>query len=180
MTHASGPAGRAPLAEAAGRGAPGRTNGANGAPVATHYLYPGELVATSESRVISTVLGSCVSVGLWDGTTRSGGLNHFLLPHDTQEGGTSFRFARSAMEALLSRMLALGCEARDLTARLVGGAAQFAGREDRLSIGEQNVGVAARFLDELGIPVVVREVGGTRGRKLVFDVGTGKVWVKTL
>jgi chemotaxis protein CheD len=153
---------------------------ARAAPVPTHYLYPGELVATSESRVISTVLGSCVAACLWDGTTHSGGLNHFLLPHEAGAGGSSGRFARSAMEALLAHMLALGCEARNLTARLVGGASQFEGRADRASIGEQNVGVATRFLEEAGIPVVRRDVGGARGRRLVFDVGSGDVWVRTL
>ncbi len=175
MTDAPGAAAGTPVAEAAG----GRPPGPNGSPFATHYLYPGELLATAEARVISTVLGSCVAVCFWDATTRTGGLNHFLLPHDTKESG-ALRFARPALEVLLSRMHALGCETRNLTARLVGGASQFESAGDRISIGQQNVGVATRFLDDAGIPVVLRDVGGTRGRKLVFDVGSGSVWVKTL
>ncbi len=177
MTGSAGADGRTPLLGGAGGRASG---GPNGVPVATHYLYPGDLLATSEARVISTVLGSCVAVCFWDGTRRTGGLNHFLLPHDAKETGASFRFGRPAMGALLSRMLDLGCEVRNLTARVVGGAAQFEGAGSRISIGEQNVGLATRFLDETGIPVVLREVGGARGRKLVFDVATGNLWVRTL
>ena len=176
MTDAPGAVGTTSLYEAGGR----RTSrGLNGAPVAMHYLYPGDLLATAEARVISTVLGSCVAVCLWDARTRAGGLNHFLLPHDTRESG-AYRFARPAMEVLLSRMHALGSETRNLTARVLGGASQFESTSERLSIGQQNVGVATRFLDDARIPVVLSDVGGTRGRKVVFDVESGNVWVKTL
>lgn len=144
------------------------------------YLYPGELVATSDPSVISTVLGSCVSVCLLDPVTRCGGANHFLLPHLTRGDGSSCRFGRTAMETLFSRMLSLGCQKRNLTARVFGGAAQFEVIGDRISIGQQNVQVATRFLEDEGIPILAREVGGSRGRKLVFHTETGDVFVKTL
>jgi chemotaxis protein CheD len=144
------------------------------------YLYPGELVATSDPSVISTVLGSCVCVCLLDPVTRSGGANHFLLPHLTRGDGSSCRFGRTAMETLLSRMLSLGCQKSHLTARLFGGASQFEPSSDRISIGQQNVQVATRFLEDEGIPILAREVGGSRGRKLVFHTEPGHVFVKTL
>ena len=151
-----------------------------GRQVPSVYLYPGELVATSDPSVISTVLGSCVSVCLLDQVTRSGGANHFLLPHLTRGDGSSCRFGRTAMEMLFSRMLSLGCQKRNLTARLFGGASQFEVSGDRISIGQQNVQVATRFLEDEGIPILAQEVGGTRGRKLVFHTETGDVFVKTL
>lgn len=144
------------------------------------YLYPGELVVTSNPSVISTVLGSCVSVCLLDPVTRSGGANHFLLPHLTRGDGSSCRFGGTAMEMLIARMLSLGCQKRNLTARIFGGASQFEGSRDRISIGQQNVQVATRFLEDEGIPILVQEVGGSRGRKLVFHTDTGDVFVKTL
>ena len=144
------------------------------------YLYPGELIATSDPSVISTVLGSCVSVCLLDPVTRSGGANHFLLPHLTTGDGSSCRFGRTAMEMLVARMLSLGCQKRNLTARMFGGASQFEVSSDRISIGQQNVQVATRFLEEEEIPILVQEVGGSRGRKLVFHTETGDVFVRTL
>jgi chemotaxis protein CheD len=151
-----------------------------GLQVPSVYLYAGELIATSEPSMISTVLGSCVSVCLLDPVTRSGGANHFLLPYLTKGDGSSFRFGGTAMEMLLTRMLSLGCQKRNLTARMFGGASQFQGSRERVSIGEQNVQVATRFLEEQGIPTLVREVGGARGRKLVFHTETGDIFVRTL
>lgn len=144
------------------------------------YLHPGELIATSDPSVISTVLGSCVSVCLLDPVTRSGGVNHFLLPYLTRGDGSSSRFGRTAMEMLFTRMLSLGCQKRNLTARIFGGASQFEASRDRISIGQQNVQVATRFLEDEGIPILAQEVGGARGRKLVFHTETGDVFVRTL
>ncbi len=155
-------------------------NFSGGLPVSSVYLHPGELIATSDPSMISTVLGSCVCVCFSDPVTRSGGANHFLLPHLTRGDGSSCRFGRTAMEVLLTQMLALGCQKRNLTARMFGGASQFEGSRDRISIGQQNVQVATRFLEEQGIPILVREVGGARGRKLVFHTDTGDIFVRTL
>ena len=152
----------------------------NGRQVPSVYLYPGELIATSDPSVISTVLGSCVCVCLLDPVTRSGGANHFLLPHLTRGDGSSCRFGRTAMETLVGRMLSLGCQKRNLTARMFGGASQFEVSGGRISIGQQNVQVATRFLEDEGIPILVQEVGGSRGRKLSFHTETGDVFVRTL
>lgn len=178
MADAPTVAGRAPAIAARNGYVPDVSGGSRR--VSSVYLYPGELIATSDPSVISTVLGSCVSVCLLDPVTRSGGANHFLLPHLTRGDGSSCRFGRTAMETLVTRMLSLGCQKRNLTARMFGGASQFAVAGDRISIGQQNVQVATRFLEDEGIPIHVQEVGGSRGRKLVFHTETGDVFVRTL
>ena len=48
------------------------------------YLHPGGLWAEPCAATITTVLGSCVSVCLWDPERALGGINHFVLPR----GGT--------------------------------------------------------------------------------------------
>jgi chemotaxis protein CheD len=157
-----------------------RPGGANGDRPASVYLYPGDWLASADALVVSTVLGSCVAVCLWDHETRSGGLNHFVLPYASREDGAPCRFGPSAMELLLEKVLALGCERRNLTARMFGGASQFAPSSERVPIGAQNVAVATRFLEEAGIPLVESQVGGTRGRRVVFSIATGDVAVKNL
>ena len=42
-------------------------------------VEPGEYFATNEKLVLSTLLGSCVSVCLYDAVNRVIGMNHFLL-----------------------------------------------------------------------------------------------------
>ena len=45
------------------------------------YLHAGHMVMSREPCRVTTVLGSCVAVGLWDPSSGVGGVNHFLLPH---------------------------------------------------------------------------------------------------
>ena len=100
----------------------------------------------SSSRPFSGPASACAS-GSGD---ESGGANHFLLPYLTRGDGSSCRFGPTAMETLAPEMLALGCEKRNLTARMFGGRVAVRGSGGRVSIGAQNVAVAARFLEERG------------------------------
>jgi chemotaxis protein CheD len=144
------------------------------------YLYPGEVFASAEPRVISTILGSCVAVFLGDEVTRAGGSNHFLLPHLISGDSSSSRFGVVAMRVLLEKLLALGCEKRNLRAKVFGGASQFENASGRVPIGQLNVRLAIRILEDEGIPVVARETGGARGRKVIIHTDTGDVWVRQL
>jgi chemotaxis protein CheD len=112
--------------------------------------------------------------------TRTGGANHYLLPHLITGDGNSPRFGIVAMRLLEEKLLALGCERRNLRAKVFGGACQFVDPEGRASIGQQNVRLALRTLDDAGIPVLVNETGGSRGRKALFHTDTGDVWVRQL
>ncbi len=144
------------------------------------HLYPGELFVSSEGHLVSTVLGSCVSVFLFDPVRRVGGANHFLLPFWIGGDRSSPRFGSTAMELLLERLEAIGCAAADLTAKVFGGASVFGSPPDGASIGQKNVRIARRFLEERRIPVVGESVGGFRGRKIIAETGSGNVWVKPL
>ncbi|MBO4729182.1 MAG: hypothetical protein J5631_12220, partial [Spirochaetaceae bacterium] len=50
-------------------------------------ILPGEFYSTDKPVLISTVLGSCISIALYDPELKLGGLNHFMLPttNRTQE-----------------------------------------------------------------------------------------------
>jgi len=52
-------------------------------------VLPGEYYATQDDTMIVTVLGSCVSVCLRDRYSGIGGLNHFMLPHDSSHDENS-------------------------------------------------------------------------------------------
>jgi chemotaxis receptor (MCP) glutamine deamidase CheD len=80
------------------------------------YLLPGELHASAEQCQVTTILGSCVSVCLWDQKLRIGGMNHFLLPMWREGGGRSNRFGDLAVRELLERMLRLGSQRKNLQA----------------------------------------------------------------
>jgi chemotaxis protein CheD len=143
--------------------------------IETRYLQPGHLFATKVPTTITTILGSCVAVCLYDRARRIGGMNHFMLPIDAPKAQASPRFGNDAMEMLLQRMLDLGARMPFLEARVFGGACMFAQMADGNHLGVRNAQLAADFLAERRIAVLQTDVGGTKGRKLKFETAEGIV-----
>ncbi len=140
------------------------------------YLHPGELLATSRAAEIKTILGSCISVCLWDGERGIGGMNHYLLPHGASSSPNPGRFGSSAIPRLIAAMLEQGARASRLQAKVFGGASMIAGVEPRAGhVGVQNARLATELLGRAGIPVISSDVGGAHGRKVVFRTDDGSV-----
>ncbi len=145
------------------------------------YLHPGQLFASAERSAVSTILGSCVAVCLWDPISKIGGINHYLLPLWTGQGTSSPRFGDVAVRDLLNKLLKLGSQKPRLQAKLFGGACVVeAFREGENHLGAKNVQAAEELLEKEGIPLVAHDVGGCRGRKLIFHTDNGTAWVKQL
>jgi chemotaxis protein CheD len=141
------------------------------------FLTPGTLhCATVPSRV-TTILGSCVAVCLWDSRLRLAGINHYLLPH--QHGADpSLRFGDTAIEALLREMQRLGCQRASLQAKLFGGAAVLSSATGGDPVGDQNVRIALDMLCRHGIPLMTRLTGGRSGMLIRLFTETGDVMVR--
>lgn len=155
-------------------------------------ILPGEYFATADATAISTLLGSCVSVCLYDRSSGVGGMNHFMLPKVLLQGNStrcaapyappcgttcSARYGACAMKHLLERLEMLGARRTSLEAKLFGAGRVMAGGAD---IGEKNAAFALGYLEERGIPVVASDLGDCCPRKLVFFPSTGQVFVKRL
>ncbi len=127
------------------------------------HIIQGEYHVSSEHGVvISTVLGSCVAAAIRDPACGVGGMNHFLLPGEsdeplTRENGTYL------MECLLNGLVRRGADKSRMEAKLFGGACIVPGLSD---VGAMNAVFAERYLSAAGIPIVARSLG-----KLVADVG---------
>jgi chemotaxis protein CheD len=68
-----------------------------------------------------------------------------------------------------------------MQAKIFGGASIVAGlRSEKEPLGTRNVLAADECLASAGIPVVARDVGGKRARKLIFQTDNGTAWVKTI
>jgi chemotaxis protein CheD len=146
------------------------------------YLHPGEMFSSSETCVVTTVLGSCVAVCLWDSLLRQGGVNHFLLPFQAGKSPPSPRFGDGAIPILIGKLLDLGSKKENIEAKIFGGACvihamQEGGREH---LGTKNVEVAKKILESEKILIVKEDVGGLRGRKLIYQIHSGVAWVKLL
>lgn len=128
-------------------------------------------VSRHPDAVLSTVLGSCISVCLFDLGTRIGGMNHFLLPSGRGTDSGHIRFGVNAMEMLINELLQGGAVRSALQAKLFGGARMSANLTD---IGKANAVFAREFLTCEGIPVTSESTGGTAARRVVFRAATGQ------
>jgi chemotaxis protein CheD len=148
-------------------------------PESGHFLFPSTLFAHRSPHHVQTVLGSCISVCLFDDQLKYGGINHYMMPWWNGKNLPSPKYGDIAIERLIEKMIALGTVKQNLVAKIFGGANQLAFR-NRFDIGEQNTTIARDLLKKHGIVITGENVGGDRGRKIVFNTQTGQVFMKIL
>lgn len=138
-----------------------------------------ELVVSKEPIVVSTVLGSCVSVCLFSDSIKGGGLIHFALPElPNNSNDNPLRYGNYAIEQLILEVCHhLGLKSHQLKAKLVGGANNIASEHPSQHVGAENVKIAKKLLSKHKIPIVGEDVGGARGRKILFHLDTGRLQV---
>lgn len=146
-------------------------------------ILPGQYYAATGDAAITTVLGSCVSSCLWDPVKRIGGMNHFMLPGDSEPAVSpvkaSARFGVYAMELLINEMIHIGADRRRLVAKVFGGGRVLQGFGS-LDVGAKNCQFVLEFLATECIPVVAHDLLDVYARKLHFFPQTGKVQLKKL
>ncbi len=148
-------------------------------------IHPGEYFSTKEDVYIATVLGSCVSIALFDQKLHFGGLNHFMLPkpglNRMVNAGDEGRFGDFAIELLINEMLKMGAHHEDLRAKVFGGGNVLDTGGSRLNMtGINNANFALQYLETEKIPVLVNDTGGIYPRKIFFHPLTSKVYLKRI
>lgn len=141
------------------------------------FLFPGAIAVHSQEHLITTVLGSCVSVCLWDASMGVGGINHFMLPLWNGEGLPTPRYGNIAIERLVKRLYSLDCRKENIVAKVFGGANVLPTSGGMLTVGDRNIMLADQLLQEYEIPIVKADIGGNIGRKVIFNTRTGVVLV---
>ncbi len=140
-----------------------------------YYLQPGYIYCSKARSTVSTVVGVCVAVSLWDSERRIGAMNHFLFPRVSDPARATPKYGNVATIELINMMEKAGSRRRDLVAQVLGG-----GRpRDAVGpdMGAENVAVALEVLERRNIHVASWDTGGSVGRKVAFDTGTGHLMV---
>lgn len=135
---------------------------------------------TSVPALVITVLGSCVSVCLWDRTAGIGGMNHYLLPGIEDDEPGNMNRGITSIQMLVKAMLNRGATIENMEAKVFGGCNSLYKEDNLFRVGERNAAVALEILKVFNIRVSAKHVGGSYGRKIIFDTGTGKVKMKLL
>jgi len=147
-------------------------------------IHPGEFHISGDDIIIATVLGSCVSVSLWDARLRQGGINHFMLPGDLEDEdlvrSPNAKYGMFAIELLYNELLKAGSRKVDLVAKVFGGASVLRLASGPTKIPKGNVDFALAFLKKENLPVVANDTGGILPRKIFFFAQPGKVLLKRI
>lgn len=144
-------------------------------------IIVGELVASATPLRLTTLVGSCIAVCLFDPKYSIGGMNHFMLPCSTTSDKQCATYGIHAMELLVNEIMKLGGDRRRLVAKIFGGG-NVLGRNEAPgsmhAIGDRNAEFALEFLQTDGIPVVAQDIGGLVGRQVHFLTHTGQAFVR--
>lgn len=143
-------------------------------------VFSGKYVITSVPALLVTILGSCVSVCLWDRELKMAGMNHYLLPGTPGDNAGHMNRGVTSVRLLIESMLNRRAELKNLEAKVFGGCNSLSPNFNFFKTGEQNAAVAFQMLKEYGIRVTASNVGGAHGRKIVFNSTNGKVRMRLL
>ena len=146
-------------------------------------IGPGGCVIES-ARPISTLLGSCVSVCLFDTGMQIGGMNHFMLPQMSKSRHSdedTLLAGDACMEALLNSMLARGAAKHRIKAKAFGGGNVIdCNLPSTLSIGKRNADFTVEWLAREGIPLLASDFLGPWSRKILFVPQSGDAYCKRM
>ncbi|HPC93571.1 MAG TPA: chemotaxis protein CheD [Sedimentisphaerales bacterium] len=140
------------------------------------FLRPGQFYASRRPVMTETLVGSCVTVCLYNTEGGFGAMNHFLRDRPRNESDPEVgTYGTTATRKIVNAMLKIDPEPRHYEASIFGGAAVLKSPNTDGSIGDGNVAAALEVLKAAGIRVVRQEVGGTRGRRVRFNTHTGQI-----
>ncbi len=136
--------------------------------------------AIESDRPLSTLLGSCVAVCLFDPQLRLGGMNHFLLPSSSSANADIDMILNGdySMEVLVNALLNKGAHKSRLIAKAFGGGTIISAI--RMDIGGRNSTFAHEWLEREGIRLVASDFNGPWSRKIVFVPKTGEAFCRRI
>jgi chemotaxis protein CheD len=153
------------------------------------YLEPGKVhFAETPSRIV-TILGSCLAVSMWVPRLRVGALCHAFLPKCQTWNKCRtyclerFRYVHCTIPWMLGQLSLPGVHRSEIEIKLFGGGDMFNSSglgDEKMGVGKQNAATALNILRKEGLAVVSQDLEGSIGRKIIFNTGTGEVWLKRI
>lgn len=148
--------------------------GRSGKPVPDDYfLRSGYIFLATKPTAVSAVLGSSVSVCLYDRKRKVGGMNHFQMPYVREKHMATAKYGNVAVMTLIRMMLHDGSKIKNLEAQILGGA--YNAGISKKNVGYENIILAKKILAKERIKIVSEDVGGGKGRKIVFNTHTSEL-----
>lgn len=137
-------------------------------------------ITEAPNSLITYGLGSCIGIALYDKRTKKGGLLHIMLADSSSFSDTSKweKFADLAIPRVVEELT--GGKRHSLVAKIAGGASMFSFKSSGpgLQIGQRNIEMVKKTLNELSIPIVGEDLGGKTGRTMTIDLEEFEVSIR--
>ncbi|EPJ46930.1 MAG: hypothetical protein OFPII_16480 [Osedax symbiont Rs1] len=142
-------------------------------------VMQGDFCVTNQEVVLTTVLGSCIAVCIYDPSMGYGGMNHFMLPKLTGDFDRDkpLRYGLFAMEQLINQLWKSGCKKHNLKLKVIGGGRMIDGFSD---IGKLNIEFIEQYVKDEKLDLIASDLGGDYARKLAFFPATGRLLVNRI
>ncbi|WP_119393804.1 chemotaxis protein CheD [Salinibius halmophilus] len=145
-------------------------------------LHPGDLYFGRSPDVAYTLLGSCVAVTVWHPSTKFGGMCHYLLAHRQPQPNVRSLppgyFANDAFKFFDHKIKQYQLPIEELQFKMFGGGNMFnQSLSSSINVAVANVNCGKQLIEQRGWQLVSSSVGGSRYRKLFFDLDSGDVWL---
>ncbi len=142
----------------------------------TYHLEPGYLYISKDSGIIRTVIGSCVSVCIWDCVNTKGGMCSVERSKTPKGENPSGRDAGPAVTHLIKMLESEGGKRQDMKAQIFGGAGNSIVKSS-FKNGTERAATVKKQLQKNGISIISEDTGGAVGRKIIFDTFNGHIVV---
>lgn len=138
-------------------------------------------ISDNEEDTIKTfALGSCVAVTVFSPLIKVAGMVHIALPYSVLPNEDKLKpcyYATSAVPFLINKICSeFGCLKGELSISIFGGAESLR-KDDIFKIGNRNIEVVRKMLNDLNLVYDHSKIGGRLSRTLEMSVSTGIVKV---
>lgn len=153
------------------------------------YLTTGQLYFTAEPMLVEMVLGSSLAVVMRSRSRSLSALCQAFLPRCLTRTGCGGECEQAGLIVecsvmiMANRFRRIGIPSDDITVKVIGGAEMPEHAPEGPAehhVGRQNTAAALCQIAQEGLTVAAMEVGGTGGRRLMFDAGKGEIMVRSM
>lgn len=150
------------------------------------YLHAGEVHISAKPEIVSTILGSCISVILYSPRLKISAISHSLMPTCKNDGTVcskctqGYKYVDCSIIRMLTEFEKLKIKKHEIDVKIFGGADVLGSEKREDSIGKQNIIAAIQTLNREKLKILSSDIGGLKGRKLYLVTHSGEVFVSKL
>ena len=148
-----------------------------------HVVVVGDMkVGGKKDLIVTYALGSCLGLTVYDSVAQVGGMLHAMLPlskiNPQKAAANPFMFVDTGVPKLFKEVYSMGGQKERLIVKAAG-CGQPLGKNEMFKIGDRNYTILKKLLWKNGVLLNAKDVGGTGGRTVYFELSTGRIIISS-